>query len=117
MNLKDKAQETPEVSLARQSAPAAYILLDDELTAADELTPEDQFPQFGDFASVAKARAVDDGHEPSDQEQWIECPQDLARWLVDQDATEGFAFRVKQVTKVDGEWQYDCETLTGEPDE
>lgn len=113
MDLEDKAEETPDIDLARQSAPGAYVLLSTDLTPADELTGEDTFPQFGDFLKVDRAAATEDGHEPAGAEQFIECPHDLAKWLVDQGAEEGFAFRIKQVTKVDGEWQYDCESLTG----
>jgi hypothetical protein len=109
MKLGDKAAETPDVDLARQSAPGAYRLLTDELTPADELTAEGEFPQYGDFLEVGRLGQTGDGVEVKG-EQYIECPAGLAKWLVDE-ISVGDDFRVVSVQKVDGEWQYDCEQL------
>lgn len=104
-SLEDKAAESPEVDLARQSAPGAYVLESLDLVDADDLTPEGEFPQFGDFLEVTGTAG----------EQYIECPQDLARQLVeDLDADVGTAFRILDVTKIDGSWSYEIEGLDDE---
>jgi hypothetical protein len=74
-------------------------MLSDDLTEADDLTAEGEFPMFGHFLHVQ----TDDG------KQWIECPQDLARFLVDHDAEPGYVFRIVAVSKRDGEGEYDCD--------
>lgn len=111
MNLEDKARDSPDVDLARQSAPGAYRMLTTDLEAANDLTPDGDFPQFGDFLKVE--RVGSDGTE-----KYIECPAALARWLVHEaDASPGFCFRIRSVQKIDGEWQYKCEDITDEIDE
>lgn len=113
-SLEDKAQESPDVDLARQSAPGAYRLLDNELVAADELTPEGEFPQYGDFLHVGRlGPGAGDGEVEQKGEQYIECPQGLARWLV-KNCEVGDDFRIVSVQKVDGEWRYDCDRLADE---
>jgi len=108
MKLGDKAEESPDVDLARQSAPGVYRLKTDNLVPADVLTAEGQFPQYGDFLHV---ETTNGGSEPTwDGEQFIECPQDLAKWLVEE-VEIGDGFRIKQVTKIDGEWEYSCELV------
>jgi hypothetical protein len=111
VKISDKAEETPEISLVRQSAPGAYVFVEDELTSAEDLTDEDQFPEYGDFLPVRRAQATDGGHEASGDTEWIQCPQDFAQWLVEHGLEPGDGFRIKSVQKVDGQWQYDCELL------
>lgn len=101
MDIEDKAQETPDVDLARQSAPGAYRLESTELTDANDVTPEGDFPEYGDFLEVTGTSG----------EQFIECPAALARWLVDNGIEAGDGFRIVSVQKVDGEWEYDCDEL------
>lgn len=108
-SLEDKASESPEVSLARQSAPGVYRVEDTELLPADDLTPEGDFPEFGEFLEVTPAGS---GVGWRDSTEWIECPQALAKWLVENGAEEGFAFRILTVQKVDGSWRYECEELS-----
>lgn len=109
-SIHDKAEGSPDVDLARQSAPGAYVLLTEELTEADELTDEGEFPEYGDFLQVAKAKQSGDGIEEG-PERYIECPAALARWLVEAGVEVGQPFRVVSNRKVDGEWEYDCEEL------
>jgi hypothetical protein len=104
MKLEDKAADRPDVKLARDSAPGAYELLTDELVSADELTDEDEFPQFGDFLRVGRPGA--DGAETH-----IECPAALARWLVGEGIEIGDVFRIRSVQKLDNEWSYQCEPV------
>lgn len=111
MKISDKAEDTPDIELARQSAPGAYVLDGEELSPADDLTEEGQFPEYGDFLPVHRARATEDGWEPTGDEMWIECPQDLAQFLVEQEVEPQDGFRIKDVKKVDGTWQYNCEIL------
>jgi hypothetical protein len=102
MKIQDKANtDTQDIDLARYSAARAYKLLTDELVPADELTPEGEFPQFGDFLHVGTTAGT----------QYIECPRALAAWIVDASLSIGDGFRIRTVSKVDGEWEYQCERL------
>jgi len=101
-SLDEKAQESPDVDLARQSAPGAYRIETWELTPADDISPEGEFPEYGEFLRVVSTGG----------EQFIECPQGLARWIVDAGLEERDGFRIRTVQKVDGEWEYDCEQLS-----
>jgi len=104
MNLKDKAKDRPEVLLARSSSPGAYEVRSLELSGADELTDEGDFPQYGDFLHCHRAG--------TDKTVWVECPAALARFLVnDIDVEVGDVFRIRSVTKVDGEWRYEAEPV------
>jgi len=107
MDLQDKAEETPEVSLARDLIESEYELTGTELVGADELTAEGEFPQYGDFLEVHEYSPVD-GTDRG--EVFIEVPAALARWLVE-NVEEGERFRVVSVRKVDGEYSFDCETV------
>jgi len=102
MKIQDKAETpTEDIDLARYSAARAYKLLTDELVPADELTPDGEFPQYGDFLHVGTETGT----------QWIECPRALAAWIVDAGLSVGDGFRIRTVSKVDGEWEYKCERL------
>ena len=102
MKIQDKAETpTEDIDLARYSAARAYKLLTDELVPADELTPDGEFPQYGDFLHVGTESGT----------QWIECPRALAAWIVDAGLSIGDGFRIRTVSKVDGEWEYKCERL------
>jgi len=107
MKLGDKAAETPEVSLASQLTGSVYELIDDELVAADELTPEGEFPQYGDFLEVQEESPVD-GTERG--KVHIEVPTNLAQLLVEEIApTTSGKFRVVSHQKVDGEHRYEVQ--------
>lgn len=107
MKLADKAADRPDIDLARESAPGAYVLLTDELVEADELTAEGEFPQFGHFLEVGRITSSESPLS-SYKEQYIECPAALARFLVE-NVSLNDAFRIQSVQKVDGEWEYKCE--------
>ena len=105
--LDDKAEGSPDVDLARQSAPGAYRLLSRDLEAADDLTAEGEFPQFGEFLKVG--RLTPEHEIPG--EQFIECPSALAKQLVELGVEVDEDFRILSNRKVDGEWQYQVERL------
>lgn len=105
MKIEDKAQKLPDIDLAAYSGARAYIILSDELVPADRLSPEGEFPKYGDFLHIMT----------SSGEGYIECPQALAAWLVEHDASPHFGFRIRTVSKnSDGEWDYSCEELTAD---
>jgi len=109
MKLGEKAEqaEQPDVSLARDSAPGFYVLQTDELTQANEITAEDQFPQYGDFLEVG----VPNADRVVDRTEFIECPAGLAQWLVEEELEVGDSFRVLDVWKADGSWCYQCRQI------
>jgi len=120
-SLGEKAADSPEVRLARQSAPGLYRLdadgdsiKDMDLVPADDLTPEGEFPEYGDFLQVETPRGAGTDEPSFGATEYIEVPGALAGWLVE-NAEPGSAFRIRQVMKVDGEWDYDIE-LVGGPD-
>lgn len=109
MKISEKAEDTPDIDLVRQSAPAVYRLESLELRNADDLTGPESFPEFGDFLSVVSTSG---GDQPSwTDERWIECPSALAQFLVENNISDGDCFRIRSVTKVDGEWQYSAEPV------
>lgn len=95
-------EETPEIVLARQSAPGAYILESEELAHADDLTDEDEFPEFGWFMPVTGTSG----------REFVECPQDLDSKLLHLGIEPGDGFRIRSVRKVEGSWRYELEELT-----
>lgn len=110
MNLKDKASDQPDVSLANQLTSSVYEVVDDELVPADELTEEGQFPQYGDFLEVKEYSPVDGTPRGS---TYIEVPRGLAKWLVEElmPSSDTNRFRVLSHQKVDGEHEFDCELV------
>lgn len=107
MDLSDKAEGggAPDVVLAADQPhrPEAEIL-DDELTQADDITGEGQFPEFGSFLHV-RAGGTD---------EWWECPQSLAEEVIEKaeeieaEAIPGLQIDVREVVKTSsGEWRYD----------
>lgn len=99
MNIDDKATESPDVRLMYDAQHSGYRLLSTELVPADEITDEDEFPEFGDFLSVALPGSGDES------QLYVECPQSLAAGLVGLEVEDGDEFRVEAASKVDGEWQ------------
>lgn len=95
-SLNDKAQTLPEIKLAKQSSPGAYVMLAGELYEADEISEEDKFPEFGDFLPVMG----------TSEAQLIECPSGLAQWLVDNEIEIGDGFRIQSVQKIDNRLSY-----------
>jgi len=111
MDLNDKARSNPDVELARDLIESEWSLKSTELTGADELTPEGEFPQYGDFAEAHEFSPVDGTNRG---ERYIEIPAALAQWLVENEIGVGDRFQVKQVQKVDGEYQFDVEPVDGD---
>lgn len=97
-------EETPEILLARHSAPGAYILEGEELAHADDLSEEGEFPEYGWFIPVTGTTG----------KVFVECPQDLDSKLVALDVEPGDGFRIRSVKKVEGSWRYEVEELTTE---
>lgn len=108
--LQDKADaaNSDEVLLANESM-GLYKLKSLELTPADDVTPEGEFPEYGDFAEVETSNG---GRNPSwDETAFVEVPGSLAEMLVDRDVEPGDVFRILQVTKdASGEWVYELKT-------
>lgn len=106
MKIGDKAEraDQDEIRLARDSA-GLYRLEDDELTAADELSAEDEFPKYGDFISC---KTTTGGAEPSWNEPvYVECPGSLAKIIVEMEISVGDSFRIQSTRKnAAGEWEY-----------
>jgi len=117
MKLSDKAAaaDQPEVKLNDQTAPGVYQfnLHGDELVDCDEITEEGQFPIYGDFLPTLSPTG---GRDPfaEHEEVFIECPAQLAVWLVEEEVDVGDYFRVNRVWKEDGTVMYDCEHVDPE---
>ena len=114
-SLDEKAQASPDVDLARQSAPGLYRLETDELVSADELTPKGEFPQYGDFLEVSRPAGTGEDARWREEVHYVECPQGLAAWLVEEEVGVGDPFRIQTVQKVDGNWEYGCEVPSDLP--
>lgn len=80
-----------------------------DLTSADELTPEDQFPEYGQFLEV---ELVEEG-----EKEWWETPGTLAAAVVEiaeerELAIEGSVLDVRSAAKTAaGEWRWTVELL------
>ena len=106
MTIGDKADraEGPELYPASKSM-GLYRLESMEEVPAEEIGT-DEFPQYGDWVSVTKARQID-GVVEWDEEAYIELPTDLDRQLRDLDVEVGTVFRIQTVQKDrEGTWQY-----------
>lgn len=102
--LDEKAQPTPEVRRPSE-APDWYRLESMELVDADSISPEGEFPKYGEFIDV---RLVDTGgvHD-SDGPTYVECPGGLARALVEAGVEAGDFFAIEDASKNgDDEWTF-----------
>lgn len=107
MKLGEKAEQSDrdEVRLARDSV-GAYRLESDKLVTADEISGEDEFPQYGDFLACRELRQVA-GEVEVAEKVLVEVPGQLARQLVEQGVDQGDGFRIQSVRKnAAGEWEY-----------
>lgn len=107
MKIGDKAQmaDQDEIRLARDSM-GLYKLESDQLVEADDLSPEGEFPEYGDFLEAVTTTG---GANPSwNTPVFVECPGNLAKQLVDMGLVEeGAAFRINSVRKnASGSWEY-----------
>lgn len=109
--IEDLASTARAVIRAEDAANTPYRLEDTETTDADDISPEGQFPQFGEFLDVVAL----DGNAADLGPRWLECPGGLARELVDGDLVEaGAQFQVVEATKDDsGAWTFDVEEFDG----
>lgn len=101
MDIADKAEQSPDVHRIRDAQFSAFKLLDTELVPANDITPEDQFPEFGDFLQTAVSE------DSSGPPLYVECPEDLARGLMEIDIEPGDWFRIGEAQKIDGRWSVD----------
>lgn len=104
--LEDKAESGPDVVTTGQSAYSAWRLKSLDRVDADEISPEGEFPKFGDFMEMERP--------DTDSTAYLEICADLAAWLVENDAEPGMEFRIKSVEKTDGEWEISAERLANE---
>lgn len=113
MKLDKKAEEPPDVTLTDDILESYYQLLEDDpdLVPADELTPEGDFPQYGDFLEVRERSPVDGTMRGK---TWLLISQDLARWLVEEQVDSEHWWVVRDKEKVDGTWQFNCEVVSDE---
>lgn len=106
MKIGDKAEasDAPDVYLPRDSI-GLYKLKDDELHESDDITPEGEFPEYGDFLQVVQATG---GANPGwGEKAYVSCPGDLAKKLVDMEIEPGDCFRIQSTRKTaDGSWSY-----------
>lgn len=107
MKLGDKSEraDRPEVELASGNPIGIYRLESDEYVDADEISPEGEFPKFGDFLEVSSTTG---GAEPEwNVDVFLECPLGLEEELLELGVDVGDSFRIGQVSKTaDGEWQF-----------
>jgi hypothetical protein len=106
MKIGDKAEasDAPDVYLPRDSV-GLYRLESDELTGCDEITPEGEFPEYGDFLEVTQATG---GANPSwGDTAYVSCPGDLAKQIVGMEIEPGDCFRIQGSRKnAQGNWTY-----------
>lgn len=113
MKLGDKAEEAPDVTLVDDILESYYQLQEDdpELTAASDLSPEGEFPQYGDFLEVHEKSPVDGTFRG---ETWLLIPQGLAQWLVEEKITSDDWWTVLDKQKDNGTWKFECEVIEDE---
>jgi len=104
MKISDKAERAsgPDVVLAKNTV-GVFELASDELIGADDITPEGEYPQYGDFVEAGR---VKQSGEVSDV--WLQVPADLSVWLTENEIAVGDRFRIGSARKVDGAWEYTC---------
>jgi len=104
-DLSDVAQDSAEVILARDQQGRAFEIVTAGAMEADEITPEGEFPQYGEFLPCRNS--------PDGSSVYVELPQGLAQELTrdgSPDPREGLVFVVNSIRKTaDGSWRYDVE--------
>jgi len=106
-DIEDLASTARDVIRAEDAENVPYRLEDTETTDADDISPEGEFPQFGDFLDVTALDGDGVGLGP----RWLECPGGLARMLVDAELVEaGAEFQILDASKDDsGAWTFEIE--------
>jgi len=120
-SLSDKAEaaDAPDVILASDSR-GVYRLKTEELSGPNEVTPEGDFPEYGDFVHVDTTTGG--ANATWNEEAYVEVPGSLAKALVENEIGTGDTFRIQTVSKVDGTWSFgvdpdpDMVPDAGEPD-
>jgi hypothetical protein len=109
--IEDLASTARPVIRVENAENTPYRLLDTDTTDADDISPEGEFPQFGDFLDVLAL----DGNAAALGPRWLECPGGLARALVDGDLVSDDAqFQVVDASKDEsGAWTFDIEGFDG----
>jgi len=107
-DLAEKADRGPSLTLASELLESQYCYEETELVPADELTPEGDFPQYGDFLPVQERSPVDSGFRG---DGYVEVPAALAEWLVE-NTKPGDWWQVHAIEKVDDEWQVEAENVS-----
>lgn len=107
MKIGDKAEasDAPDVYLPRDSI-GLYRLESDELVDCDDITPDGEFPQYGDFLEVTQATGG--ATKGWGEIAYVSCPGNLAKQLVDMSLIEeGATFRIQGARKTaSGNWTY-----------
>ena len=109
--IEDLASTARPVIRVENAENTPYRLQDTDTTDADDISPEGEFPQFGDFLTVVAL----DSNAAALGPRWLECPGGLARALVDRDlVSEGAQFEVVDASKDEsGAWTFDIERYDG----
>lgn len=102
-DIREKAASTShEVRLPTEQEGQSGEILSAELVSADEISPEGDFPEYGDFLWVENSTT-------GSEEYWL-CPVGFAAEIVDVDEevdeVVGRLVIVEDTTKTDGGWQY-----------
>jgi len=107
--IEDLANQARTVVRAKNAEMTAYRLQDTDTVDCDDVSPEGEFPEYGDFLDVNAVNS--DGQDLGPR--WLECPGGLARALVDQDLVEaGAEIRIASVDKDEtGAWTFEVEDL------
>lgn len=107
--LEDQAEDPVDVTLAADAA-GAYRLESVDLAEADDLTEDGEFPQHGRFLAVTRLNQHGEPRNGTGRE-FLECPQALAAYLVDEGVSEGDTFTVSRSFKTDGgRWDFVVDT-------
>lgn len=114
-DLNDQAESSDgdyrDIVLSR-NATGGWHLNDNELVDSDEIRETDEFPEHGSFLDVNPVTGTDEIEVHEDEDTWLECPQNLAKALVELDISEGTAFRVLSVRGGNGRaYQFEVEEL------
>ena len=100
-DLREKAVQGPSAVRISEAESKTYRVENPALYSADEISPADEYPQYGDWLSV-----IDDDGE---QEGYLECPRGLAQQLVEVVDHDDLGFpmdvTVDSSRLVEEEWQ------------
>lgn len=112
---EDDGNDNREIVLSR-NAVGAWQLNNSELTDSDEIRGEDSFPEHGSFLDVNPvSRGSDEYSVRENEDTWLECPNNLAKALVELDIEPEDAFRILSVRGGNGRaYQFEVEELNND---